>query len=831
MNRGWKGLMLAAMTILGAEISAGSFEARAQEQQPAQRATAATGETDTKKEPAIDAPPPRGAPEDPASRTEDGNLKLGLQLLRNLAEDQKAIWTSPGRLRPVDAEWLVPMAAAAGAMLATDTEYSKHLSNSRTRLKDSLNFSNFGIGALAGVGGGFYFWGRITHDAHKSETGILAGEAALDSYGVASVFKYSLGRERPLADDYRGNFAQGGTSMPSEHAAAAWSIASVVAHEYPGPLTAILAYGMASAVSASRVSAKQHFPSDVLIGSAIGWFVGQHVYRAHHDPELGGSAWESYRESKDDNDVPGKRAAPVGSPYVELDSWIYPALERLGALGYVHAEFLGMRPWTRIECAHLVEEAGEKLATEERSRGEVKSTYEALEQEFRPDLEAVEEGSAHSMRVESIYSRTMGIAGQPLHDGYHFGQTIFNDYGRPYAEGFNSVNGFSGWGTEGRFTVYVRGEMQYASSSATYSTSVRDAIATMDVNPVQPGTFPSKSQFELLDTYVAAPVADWNLSFGKQSLWWGPSDGTALLFSDNAEPIYMFRASRIAPIVLPWIFRWMGPLKVDAFYGKLSGNEFPARPLIHGEKITLKPLRSLEVGFTRTAEMGGVGRPLTLGALWHSYTGFFRSSALQANNENPGKRTGGLDVSWKPPYIGNWLALNLDMLSDDDPSPLAAMHRAGYDAGFYMPRVPTLPKLDLRFDAVNTDLPIMESHGGHFIYFDSFYHDLYTDKGNLIGSWAGREGTAFLEQSTYWLGARNAVVFGYRHEKVDADFVPSGGTVNDASARVNYWISREWGVSAMVQWEKWNFPLLAARAQTNWTGSVEIGFWPNSWSR
>ncbi len=827
--------MLAALTFLGAEISAGNCHARAQEQQAGQATQVSAGETATKKEPASDAPSsasvsPSGAPADPESRTADGNTKLGLQLLKNLAEDQKAIWTSPARLRPVDAEWLVPMGAAFGGLLATDTEYSKHLSNSRTRLKDSLNFSNYGIGAMAGVGGGFYFLGLVTHDEHKRETGILAGEAAMDSYGVASVFKYAVGRERPLADDYRGNFGAGGTSMPSEHAAAAWSIASVVAHEYPGPLTSILAYGMASAVSASRVSAKQHFPSDVLIGSAIGWFVGQHVYRAHHDPELGGGAWETYSESKDDEGASG-RPAPVGSPFVELDSWIYPALERLGALGYVHAEFLGMRPWTRIECAHLVEEAGEKLAIEEHSRGEVKATYEALENEFRGDLNAAAEGGGRSVHVESIYTRTMGIDGQPLHDGYHFGETIVNDYGRPYAEGFNSVSGFSGWATEGRFTAYVRGEWQYAPSSPTYSPTVREAIATMDVNPVEPGTFPAESRFELLDTYVAAPVADWNLSFGKQSLWWGPSDGTALLFSDNAEPIYMFRVSRITPIVLPWIFRWMGPIKMDAFYGKLSGNEFPARPLVHGEKITLKPFRSIELGFTRTAEMGGVGRPLTAGALWHSYTGFFRSSALQANNENPGKRTGGLDVSWRPPYIGNWLTLKLDMLSDDDPSPLASLRRAGYDVGMYIARVPKLPKLDLRFDADNTDLPIRESHGGHFIYFDSFYHDLYTDKGNLIGSWVGREGTAFLGQSTYWLGGRNAVEFGYRHEKVDADFVPGGGTVNDASARVNYWIGGEWSVSTLVQWEKWKFPLLAASAQTNWTASLEIGFWPHSWSR
>src|SRR5271170_7984359 len=275
MTRGRRGLLLAALTILGAEIVAGNCCAQEQQQAAPAPATAAAGETNAKKESTNGLAAGAAVEADPESRTTDGNASLGLRLLKNLAEDQKAAWTSPAHLRLVDAEWLVPLAAVAGGMLATDTEYSKHLSNSPARLKDSLNFSNYGIGAMAGVGGGFYFLGLVTHDEHKSETGILAGEAALDSYGIASLFKYSLGRERPLADDYRGNFWKGGDSMPSEHAAAAWSIASVIAHEYPGPLTSILAYGMAGAVSASRVSAKQHFPSDVLIGSAIGWFVGE----------------------------------------------------------------------------------------------------------------------------------------------------------------------------------------------------------------------------------------------------------------------------------------------------------------------------------------------------------------------------------------------------------------------------------------------------------------------------------------------------------------------------------------------------------------------------
>jgi len=81
----------------------------------------------------------------------------------------------------------------------------------------------------------------------------------------------------------------------------------------------------------------------------------------------------------------------------------------------------------------------------------------------------------------------------------------------------------------------------------------------------------------------------------------------------------------VTPFTLPWLFRKMGPVKLDFFFGKLSGNEFPPRPLIHGEKISFKPTPNLEFGFSRTSEFGGVGRPMTLGAIWHSYTSYVSS--------------------------------------------------------------------------------------------------------------------------------------------------------------------------------------------------------------
>ena len=64
-------------------------------------------------------------------------------------------------------------------------------------------------------------------------------------------------------------------------------MASVIAHQYPHPfIVPLLAYDLASTVVVARVGARQHFPGDVVAGSAMGWFIGDYVYGRRHNSEL-----------------------------------------------------------------------------------------------------------------------------------------------------------------------------------------------------------------------------------------------------------------------------------------------------------------------------------------------------------------------------------------------------------------------------------------------------------------------------------------------------------------------------------------------------------------
>src|SRR5437899_11963455 len=131
----------------------------------------------------------------------------------------------------------------------------------------------------------------------------------------------------------------------------------------------------------------------------------------------------------------------------------------------------------------------------------------------------------------------------------------------------------------------------------------------------------------------------------------------------------MFRLSRTRPFTLPWIFRDIGPMKIELLVGRMRGNDFPSDPIVHGEKVTFKPTKNLDFGFSRTTEFGGDGRAMTLGAIWHSYVAYV-SSVNYGANDNSSPRVGGFDFCYRLPSGSNWPTLCEDAMTVYDLKPL-----------------------------------------------------------------------------------------------------------------------------------------------------------------
>jgi membrane-associated phospholipid phosphatase len=841
LKAGW---IILALCLTGFAATRASAQSR--QERPDTPVAKTDGQGDaggTQSRPASKSSPRQESAEAPAASgqvPEKGSTNRLAQIGKDFLEDQKQVVTSPARLRFVDADWLVPSAGLLAGFLTTDRDFSTHLPTDPATMNHRSTLSNAGLGALAGGAGAMWLFSYPAHREHWRETGYLSAEAAINTFLDVEALKYTMRRQRPFEGNGSGPFFSGGTSFPSEHAAIATSIAGIVAHEYPGIVPKILAYGLATFVSTYRVSSRQHFNSDVFVGQLMGQFIAQDIYTRRHDPELGGGGWRSASAFARAWESSGPQN--LGTPYVPLDSWIYPALDRLASLGLVDSAFAGMRPWTRRECLRQLEEA-ESQGANASDNSEADQLMDALEREFHPEAEATGDGTdGAGLRLESVYSRTEHISGAPLTDGYTFGQTQYNDFGRPYGEGWSTVNGFSAYATKGPWVAYVRGELDTAPSIPAYSLATRQAIQQIDEFPeLSPGTpQPAVQNLRLLDAYVGLMFSNWEVTFGKQSLWWGPGDAGPLDFSNNVQPINMFRINRTTPLKLPSFLGWLGPMRTEFFLGQLDGQVFLLAPLgfvgnygstlnpqpfINGQYIGFKPTSNFEFGFFRTTIYGGPGYPFTVHTFIRSLIS--RENETMGAPNKPGNRTSGLNFSYRLPRLRNWLSFYGDGYTDDQFSPIAYADRSAWHAGLFLSHFPWIHKLDLRAEGVYTDVPPGGgpiSPGG--FYFNATWRSGYTNDGNIIGDWVGRGGQGAQAWSNYWFNTRSRIQANFRHQKVSQVFVPQGGTVTDFGVRGDYWFHSYLTFSASVQYERWLFPVIQPNIERNVSATLQISFQP-----
>jgi membrane-associated phospholipid phosphatase len=133
------------------------------------------------------------------------------------------------------------------------------------RLQLPLALGTWGIGAWA-------------DSPRTARTGYTLTRGLLLSYGVTSLLKLAVHRERPNGEDY---------SFPSGHTTTAFTVAGVLTRRYGGWIGgASLVLGGFTAMG--RMEDLKHYASDVVAGATIGWIIGRTVARGEPDQE---AAW------------------------------------------------------------------------------------------------------------------------------------------------------------------------------------------------------------------------------------------------------------------------------------------------------------------------------------------------------------------------------------------------------------------------------------------------------------------------------------------------------------------------------------------------------------
>ena len=223
---------------------------------------------------------PTGVPAPPDGSPSQQNPVPRPSILHRAITDQKDIYTAPFHRRNVG--WDMLFLAATGGLIAAD----KHISGSLSRdhVDVSQDISDVGLYSMSAAVAGLWLSSFKTNDDHARETGVLAAEAFANTAAVLGVTQLIAGRERPTDGTGNGRFWQNnalGSSFPSAHSSFTWTMASVVAHEYPKPWVRWLVYGTATTVSVTRVTGLKHFPADVAVGGTFGFLIGQQIFNSH----------------------------------------------------------------------------------------------------------------------------------------------------------------------------------------------------------------------------------------------------------------------------------------------------------------------------------------------------------------------------------------------------------------------------------------------------------------------------------------------------------------------------------------------------------------------
>ncbi len=174
----------------------------------------------------------------------------------------------------------------------------------------------------------------------------------------------------------------------------------------------------------------------------------------------------------------------------------------------------------------------------------------------------------------------------------------------------------------------------------------------------------------------------WQVAVGRISRQWGPGWDGSLILGSAARPIDSVSIEvRSGSLADSKYWHWLGEVQFSGFVGKLESqrNDYNS-PRLYGARVVIRPIPSLEIGASRTGQLGGEGRSESLRTYLQAFLG--RDNHVDANGDGgsqPGNQLGGFDLRWS---LAQWLpgiALYGQMIGEDESGRLPSkyMYLAG----------------------------------------------------------------------------------------------------------------------------------------------------------
>lgn len=233
-------------------------------------------------------PLPRPLPLPQTQQQQPGHEGLVMRSVKRTLQDQKELYLTP--FKPANFKWDALELGTTAALLAYDRHIERHIGTDHFTLYQAT--SDLAIAGLGASLAGVWAWGIKGDHPHAKETGLLELETLVNTFLIYTPMQLLAARQRPGEGNGNGDFWMHhniNTSFPGGHAMFTFAMATVVSHEYSQKWVQLLAYSAASIVTVTRFMARDHWSSDMFVGTALGIGIGSHIFHAHCDPTLSDS--------------------------------------------------------------------------------------------------------------------------------------------------------------------------------------------------------------------------------------------------------------------------------------------------------------------------------------------------------------------------------------------------------------------------------------------------------------------------------------------------------------------------------------------------------------
>jgi membrane-associated phospholipid phosphatase len=184
-------------------------------------------------------------------------------------------------------DWLKTgaLVIATGLAFSLDPKIKESVTHQRSASFDNVTGYGEKYGSISYAGifaGGMYLTGKILGDKNISTTGRMLVESVLYTGLTVSLVKYAVGRSRPYTNEGPSNvfaytFQESNVSFPSGHTAIAFTVSTVLSRRINNPFATAALYGLAGFTGYQRIYDDKHWFSDVFVGAAIGYFIGNSI--------------------------------------------------------------------------------------------------------------------------------------------------------------------------------------------------------------------------------------------------------------------------------------------------------------------------------------------------------------------------------------------------------------------------------------------------------------------------------------------------------------------------------------------------------------------------